>query len=127
MPRLAAWYQRCTVHVNLTPTGSGDKVALEAMSCGQPCIAANVGFAETFGLYEHRLLFRHGDAEDLARKLESQLQLSCHERMRLGAYLRERVVQWHRLENLAYKVTTLFQQVRQGSARDTSSLGTSSD
>jgi glycosyltransferase involved in cell wall biosynthesis len=46
---LLTWYRRCTMHVNLTATGSGDKVALEAMSCGRPSLVANEGFRETLG------------------------------------------------------------------------------
>lgn len=110
---LPVWYQRCTLHVNLTPTGFGDKVAWEAMSCGKPCLAANAGFADTFGVYKDLLLFQHGDAEDLATKLEGQLRLSDHERRQLGSYLRSRVIQQHSLENLADKLVSLFHQTRQ--------------
>jgi glycosyltransferase involved in cell wall biosynthesis len=46
---LVDWYRRCAVHVNLTPAGFGDKVALEAMSCGALCIVANEGYRETLG------------------------------------------------------------------------------
>jgi glycosyltransferase involved in cell wall biosynthesis len=48
---LPNWYRRCTVHVNLTPTGLelGTKLAWEAMACGRPCLAANEGFRETCG------------------------------------------------------------------------------
>jgi glycosyltransferase involved in cell wall biosynthesis len=110
---LPGWYQRCTLHVNLTPTGFGDKVAWEAMSCSKPSLAANAGFADTFGVYRDVLLFRHGDAEDLATKLENQLRLSHQERVQLGSYLRSRVIQRHGLENLADKLVTLFHEVRQ--------------
>ena len=60
MDKLPFWYRRCAVYVNLTPTGSGDKVAWEAMSCGSLCLAANEGFRETLGTYAERLLFRYG-------------------------------------------------------------------
>jgi glycosyltransferase involved in cell wall biosynthesis len=113
---LPFWYRRCTLHVNLTPTGSADKVAWEAMCCGKPCLAANAGFADTFGAYKDLLLFRHSDAEDLATKLESLLRLSHHERVQLGSYLRSRVIQRHGLENLANKLVTLLDRVRQGQA-----------
>jgi glycosyltransferase involved in cell wall biosynthesis len=110
------WYQRCVLHVNLTPTGFGDKVAWEAMSCGKPSLAANAGFADTFGVYKDLLLFRHGDAYDLATKLEGQLRLSYHERQQLGLYLRSRVIERHSLESLAGKLGTLFHQVGRGHA-----------
>ncbi len=71
---LPNWYRRCTVLVNLTPTGSGDKVVWEAMACGRPCLAANEGFRETLGRWATDLLFRHGDAPDLAQSLKTCLR-----------------------------------------------------
>jgi glycosyltransferase involved in cell wall biosynthesis len=94
--------------VNLTPTGSGDKVAWEAMACGRPCLAANEGFKETMGRYTHYLLFRHGDDEDLADKLQEILKISPTKREEIGLYLRENVVQQHSLERLAKCLVDLF-------------------
>lgn len=116
---LPSWYQRCTVHVNLTPTGFGDKVAWEAMSCGCPCVAANVGFADTFGAYKDLLLFRHGDAKDLATKLECQLRLSPEGRKQLGLYLRQRVIQRHSLAQLSDKLVALFHEMQRNQAPHT--------
>ena len=76
MEKLPFWYRRCAVHVNLTPTGSGDKVAWEAMSCGKLSVAANEGFRMTFGRYANLLLFRHRDAESLAARLRWALSLN---------------------------------------------------
>ncbi|MFZ8854400.1 MAG: glycosyltransferase, partial [Armatimonadota bacterium] len=58
---LPNWYRRCTVLVNMTPTGSGDKVVWEAMACGRPCLAANEGFRETMGRWSDLLLFRYNE------------------------------------------------------------------
>ena len=55
---LPDWYRRCAVHVNLTPTGFGDKVAWEAMACGRPCLVANDDVVETLGRHADELLFR---------------------------------------------------------------------
>ena len=66
---LPSWYRRATVFVNLSPTGFGDKVAWEAMACGVPCVLANEGFRETLGRSADALLFRHGDARQLAERL----------------------------------------------------------
>jgi len=105
---LPNWYRRCTVHVNLTPTGFGDKVAWEAMACGRPCLAANEGFRETMGEYAGALLFPYGDAESLAERLLWLLRLSPDEAQRIGAYLRARVVTFHSLDRLADKLVALF-------------------
>jgi glycosyltransferase involved in cell wall biosynthesis len=105
---LPHWYRRCTVHVNLTPTGFGDKVAWEAMACGRPSLAANEGFRETMGEYAGTLLFRHGDAESLAERLLGLLRLPPDEGQRIGAYLRERVVARHSLETTATRIVEVL-------------------
>jgi glycosyltransferase involved in cell wall biosynthesis len=106
--RLAAWYRRCAVHVNMTPTGSGDKVVLEAMACGRLCVVANEGFKHTLGAYANRLLFRYGEPEDLAERLKWTLSLARDERARIGDYLRRKVVANHCLDGLAQTLMEIF-------------------
>ncbi len=112
MANLPSWYRRCTVHTNMTPTGSGDKVAWEAMSCGKPCLVANEGFRETLGKYAPSLLFRYGDSEDLANKLSTLFTLSTGARDEMGHYLRQQVVRMHSLERLAGNLIEIFQAMR---------------
>ena len=111
MASLPCWYRRCTVQVNLTPTGSGDKVAWEAMSCGRPSLVANPGFRDSLGAHSTDLLFRHGDAEALAQRLEWVLSLSVKDLTRIGADLREGVVRAHSLRALAPKLVDLFHEL----------------
>ncbi|MFL5542789.1 MAG: glycosyltransferase family 4 protein, partial [Longimicrobiaceae bacterium] len=85
MRELVPWYQRCAVHVNLTPAGFGDKVAWEAMACGVPTLVANTDFAETLGRCADELLFTHGSAESLAEKLVAVMALPPAERAAMGA------------------------------------------
>jgi len=113
MEALPSWYQRCTVHVNLTPTGFGDKVALEAMSCARPSLLANGGFRETLGKYSELLHFRHGDSQDLADRIERVLSLKKDDRSKMGKYLREQVLQMHSLERLGGRLVEIFQAIRQ--------------
>jgi glycosyltransferase involved in cell wall biosynthesis len=105
---LPGWYRRCTVLVNLTPTGSGDKVVWEAMACGRPSLAANEGFRETMGEYAEVLLFPYRDIEVLVERLLWILSLSYSERERISSYLRERVVTLHSLDRLIEKICKLF-------------------
>ncbi|RJR27584.1 glycosyltransferase, partial [candidate division WWE3 bacterium] len=112
MTELPSWYRKCTVGVNLTPTGSGDKVVLEAMSCARLCLAANEGFTETMGNYAEKLLFRHGDPEDLAEKLHWVLTLTAAELKEIGAYLRKNVEEYHSLRGLAGRLISLFEELR---------------
>ena len=113
MTQLPDWYRRCTVCVNLTPTGSGDKVVWEAMSCGRPCVAANGGFRETMGRWAPYLLFRHGDPEDLAQKLKNVLTIGEAKRKIMGEELRQSVLANHSLERLMERLVSIFQEVQQ--------------
>ena len=108
---LVNWYRRCTVHVNLTPVGSGDKAALEAMSCGKLCLVANEGFREVLGDVAERLLSNHGAPEDLAQKLLWALNLAPEDRRRIGLSLRERVIQMHGLDRLMDRLVELFKEL----------------
>jgi glycosyltransferase involved in cell wall biosynthesis len=106
---LPNWYRRCTVHVNLTPTGSGDKVAWEAMACGRPCLAANEGFRETMGRWSDLLLFRYNEPSDLAGKLEILLDMGYKQLQEISAELRQKVIEEHSLTKLAEKLVSLFE------------------
>jgi glycosyltransferase involved in cell wall biosynthesis len=117
MRSLPAWYRRSTVHVNLTPTGFGDKVAWEAMSCGRPSLAANDGFRETLGMHAERLLFRHGDADELAARLEWLLTRPDEELARMGADLRRSVVASHSLGRLADRLVEILQGLQGASVK----------
>lgn len=105
-------YRRCTVHVNMTPVGSGDKVAWEAMSCGKPCVVTNSGFRETLGPYANMLMSRQRDPEDLAAKLMTILDLPPGARQDVGAYLRQQVIRLHGLDRLADRLVGLFGQLQ---------------
>jgi len=114
MSELPRWYRQSTVHVNLTPTGSGDKVAWEAMACGRPCIVANEGLRETLSEYADQLLFRHGDFEGLATRLRWVLNLSVQAREQLGLYLRGRVEPLYSIQGLADRLVKIFFLLKRG-------------
>ncbi len=106
------WMRRGAVHVNLCPTGALDKAVLEAMACATPSVAANEGFAETFGDWADRLLFRHGDAADLADRLDPLLTLGQADREAMGEALRRRVVEHHSLDRLLDRLVALLESLR---------------
>jgi glycosyltransferase involved in cell wall biosynthesis len=110
--QLPDWYRRCSVHVNLTPAGSGDKVAWESMACGRVCVVANPGFRETLAQHAGTLLFPHGDAAALATCLASVLALPEAERARIGADLQAQIVRLHSLDRLAGRIVALFDDLR---------------
>jgi glycosyltransferase involved in cell wall biosynthesis len=108
---LPSRYRACAVHVNLTPTGFGDKVAWEAMACGRPCLVANEDFRETLGRYADELLFCLNDPGDLAAKLLAVLQKSAAERAEIGAYLRSQVERLHSLPRLTERILELLEGI----------------
>ena len=110
---LPNWYRRCTVLVNMTPTGSGDKVVWEAMACGRPCLAANEGFQETMGRWSDWLLFRYSEPSDLAGKLETLLNIDYNQLREMSIELRQRVIERHSLARLTEKLVTLFETLIQ--------------
>lgn len=106
------WYRRCTVNVNMTPTGSGDKVVWEAMACGAVCVVANEGFKETLGAYAERCLYDFGNAKQLAERLNWLLSLPKTERAQMGAMLRRQVESMHGLSRLADSLVNIFMSVQ---------------
>jgi glycosyltransferase involved in cell wall biosynthesis len=114
---LPDWYRRCRVHVNLTPTGFGDKVVLESMACARPCIVANEGFRETLGIYAERLYFRYGDARDLADKIQDVLTLPDNQWELMGRYLRDQVLRLHSLDDLVERLLRVFDEASSEKAR----------
>lgn len=105
---LPALYANAQLYVNLTHTGSGDKVAWEAMACEVPTLVANSDFAETLGKYKDLLLFNVDDAADLAQKIDGLMSKSNEEVAIIGSYLRHQVIALHSLERLPEKVLGLF-------------------
>jgi len=116
---LPSWYRRCIVHINLTPLGHADKVVWEAMGCGRVCVVANEAFKETLGEYTDHMVFRYGDAEDLAERLAWSLSLSGDERAHMVSYYRRQVLNMHSLPRLADRLIEVFQEMAVGGDRAT--------
>jgi glycosyltransferase involved in cell wall biosynthesis len=113
---LPEWYRRCAAHVNLTRTGSGDKSALEAMSCGRPSVLANEGFRDVLGRHAGALWFPQGDAAALAARLRALLRRTPADRARIGRDLRARVVADHGLPGLAARLLQVLGDERRRQA-----------
>lgn len=100
------WYRQCWFHVDLTPLGFGDKVALEAMSCGRPSLVANPGYRDTLGTCSDRLLVASGEVDEWCEKMAALISLESEELLAMGAYLRDRVVALHDLQRLAGRLAS---------------------
>jgi len=112
--QLTQWYRRAFAHVNCSPSDhSLDKAVMEAMACGQPSLSSTLGFKETMDKWADRLLFQHGNPEDLGKKIEGLLRLTDAERQAMGISLRQSVVKGHDLEQLADRVVALLWSLRE--------------
>lgn len=100
---IAPHYQRCTMLVSASRTGSIDKVVLEAMSCARPVVTCNDSFPRVFaslGGEGAKLVFEPQSATQLAGRIEGVLRLRQGERVALGERLRELVVRDHEVDAL---------------------------
>lgn len=86
------YYQSACAHINLCPTGSLDKAALEAMACGTASVFANTAYVPVTGVFSRDLLFAYGDPESLARVMAGLLALPQGTREAMGVFLRGRIV-----------------------------------
>ncbi|MBL8862407.1 MAG: glycosyltransferase family 4 protein [Planctomycetes bacterium] len=98
------WYERASVVVNASFTGSIDKVVLEAMASRRPFVSCNEAVPPLVGALggrERALAFEKGDAADLARRIAALLDLPPMQRAELGEELRAIVARDHEVERLA--------------------------
>jgi len=98
-----AEFQRASIVVNASFTGSVDKVVLEAMACGRPVLTCNESFDGLFGEVAGDascLTFTKRDAGELADKLEAFLVATPAERATLGERLRALVERDHEVDRL---------------------------
>ncbi len=104
---IGGWYDRASVVVNASFTGSIDKVVLEAMASRRPVVSCNEAVPPLVADLGHRadaLAFTKGDARELASRIERLLDMPRDERTRLGTDLRAIVARDHEVERLANRL-----------------------
>ena len=99
--QMASVYQRATLLVSSSRTGSLDKVVLEAAACGVLPIVADPAFRPFLGESWDRLSFTPGDSRALAQCLAEWLGRPERERRGLALRLREVVERRHSVSRLA--------------------------
>ena len=100
-------YRQADVAINLSRTGSVDKVVLEAMSCGVPIITSNEAFYSTLEMWPDTLLESHDIEQELVQRLTDLTARPVAERTIYGQELRKVVVEGHSLDVL---VETLIEK-----------------
>ncbi len=111
---IAALYRRASLLVNLSDTGSLDKVVLEGMATGLPVVAHNAVFLPVLGDQRERLWCLSLDPDAVADQIAGVLNLPAGERAALGADLAERVHAGHDIEGLFDRLVAIFEQVIAG-------------
>lgn len=110
-PDIPLHYNRATVLVNASLTGSVDKVVLEAMASGRPVLSCNESFPPLFaelGARADSLTFAAGEAAELADRLEVLLDMSQADKQQLGQDLRSIVARDHEVDALMGKLCRLM-------------------
>ena len=98
-------YNVSGIFVNLTPTGSFDKTILESMACGTPILVSNKAVEAIIPKeYKNTVIFKEGDASDLATKLISYLKVTNNEKIGPGGLMRNLVLEQHSLSRLINKL-----------------------
>ncbi|MFT5049096.1 MAG: glycosyltransferase involved in cell wall biosynthesis [Chlamydiales bacterium] len=100
---IPAYYRRASLFVSTSLTGSVDKVVLEAMASGRPVVTCNESFPPILaelGPQAALLGFEKGNAEQLAERIESLLELGSEGRRALGTKLRALVQRDHEVDTL---------------------------
>lgn len=101
-------YQQADVMVNMSATGSVDKVVLEAMACGIPVITANEAFASLLAPWSDLLLVPPDSPEVLPVRLKSIIAMSPDNRVALGLQLRQLVIEHHSMQHLVEHLMRVF-------------------
>lgn len=104
-------YNENDIFVNLTKTGSFDKTTLEAMASGSLVLVSNEAFG---GIFDTRLkellMFKEGNAVDLASKIEKLASLSFEEKNAIKKELRNIIVKNHSLDKLIDKLAYVLEE-----------------
>ena len=105
---VVACYQAADGFISVSDTGSLDKAVLEAMSCGLP-ILVPATYAGMLGAAFASTLLIAPEPAMICERLHCLVVLSCAERRRIGAQLREIVMRDHALATISERI---FQELR---------------
>jgi glycosyltransferase involved in cell wall biosynthesis len=99
------YYQHADIFINMSETGSLDKVVLEAMSCGTVVLTSNEAFRSIVPI---ELFFDSTDPEQIAKKIDEVYKLRADARKHLGQQLRQVVVENHSLKRTVSSILALY-------------------
>lgn len=97
--------------VNLTPAGSFDKAALEAMLAGVPLLTTNPAFADLLHPYQDLLLVKD-DPAAIAEAIRKVMALPSDKYQVMANQLRDNTLKAHSLDGLMARMVALMQAQR---------------
>ena len=102
-----AWpyYGNCDLFINLSDTGSIDKVVLEAMASDKLVLTSNEAFKK---IIPSELFCESKDVEYLISKIKEIYSMPAEKKKELQQQLRYEVITNHNLDNLIKKIVGLF-------------------
>ena len=103
--------QACDYFVNMHVEGGLGKAVLEAMSCAKPALVSTATYYDRFPDYGRLFLFEPREAESLALRIRSALELTPDERQRIGDDLRRWVVEEHDVRVQMSRIVEVFRAV----------------
>lgn len=107
--KLAEYYQQATCLVVPSEAESFSLVALEAMACGCPVIAADIpGLRARIIAGQDGFLFTPGSVADLVAKIKLLLSLSAAERRQMGERGRQKVLAQYSLEQHVNRLEEVY-------------------
>jgi glycosyltransferase involved in cell wall biosynthesis len=105
------FYQRAELFISATPTGSFDRVVLEAIASGNLPLVCNEAFLPFFGDYGHLLVFRENDPQDLAKKTADLYSMRQEDKDKIRIFLRKMVETEHSFDARLSKLVAVFREV----------------
>ncbi len=100
------YYNKASIFINTSLTGSIDKAGLEAMFSGLLLLTTNKAFSDILGNYKDLLL---ADESNLATKLANLLKLPAKKQKEISSYLIQQVTDNHSVDNLVSRMIIEFQ------------------
>ena len=100
-------YQKSDIFLNMSNTGSLDKVVLEAMACERLVITSNPAYKPVLKKYASLLTCKR-DASDLREKISALMKLEDKEKVKLGKYLRKIVINAHNIDRLFDRIVKVI-------------------
>ncbi len=102
--QIPKYLSKADLFVNMSHTGSLDKVMLEAMAIGLPVITCNESMFEVLGRYRKEFMFKKRDFKALSMKIKMVIDFNNTERSKIRKDMKKIVIKNHNLSGLINKI-----------------------